>query len=589
MYYRLFLLFKNRFSVVICNLRSPYPPIPNGPYKPLFEFITENWRTQQNPDGVVLPDKVAIVDGSNGLQRTFQEYYTTTTGLAGTMFVDMLDNIEDSQSVPTVAIFCPNHVDYLPICLSIALCGAKMTPINPLYTLPELTRVIECSRPTIVIAHVSKLDITLQAMKQSKNIVEHVIVVTDDGGTENATSPYGTIPLNSLRHHTSTRYSSAPNLKDTTDTYPCNIPYSSGTTGLPKGVCLTHASLVANLLQTYIMERDVFLPHHKLICPLPFYHMYAYAVSMLYTAWQGQTIITTSSRFDLEQFCSLVEQYQPERAHLVPPIIIGLGKSPVVEKYNLSSLQIIVSAAAPLSSETELAAQNRIGENCRIKQFWGMSETSPIGMMNADHNIKSGSVGPLVASTMGKIIHPETGKSLGPNQSGEFVLKGPQVMMGYYEDIDKTAECMSDSGWLRTGDVAHYDDDGYFYITDRIKEIIKVNGLQVAPAELESLLLTHPKVADVAVISIPDEQCGELPRAYIVLKEPIRNAGSPHESSLIYEKEIYDWVKERVAPYKRLKGGIVFTSTIPKSASGKILRRILKDEYDTTLPRLSEA
>jgi acyl-CoA synthetase (AMP-forming)/AMP-acid ligase II len=200
-----------------------------------------------------------------------------------------------------------------------------------------------------------------------------------------------------------------------------------------------------------------------------------------------------------------------------------------------------------------------------------MSELSPIGTLNSDFNSKTGSVGQLVSNTFGKILN-ENGKTLGPNESGELCLKGPQVMMGYLDDPDKTAECLSKSGWLRTGDVAHYDEDGFIYVTDRIKELIKVNAYQVAPAELEELLLNHEMVKDVAVIQKPDEACGELPRAYIVLKE---NCEKAHEEM---EKEIYDWVKERVVPYKRLDGGIVFIEEVPKSASGKILRRILRDE-----------
>merc|ERR1712151_1045580 len=159
----------------------------------------------------------------------------------------------------------------------------------------------------------------------------------------------------------------------------------------------------------------------------------------------------------------------------------------------------------------------------------------------------------------------------GPNEPGELLIKGPQVMMGYLDDPDKTAECLSDSGWLRTGDVSYYDEDGYFYITDRIKELIKVRGFQVAPAELEELLLSNELVNDVAVIQIPDEESGEPPRAYIVLKEE----ADDEEAT---KSKIYEWVKERVAPYKRLDGGIFFTDIIPKSASGKILRRILRDE-----------
>jgi 4-coumarate--CoA ligase len=197
-----------------------------------------------------------------------------------------------------------------------------------------------------------------------------------------------------------------------------------------------------------------------------------------------------------------------------------------------------------------------------------MSELSPIGTICPDWNIKSGAIGPVVSDTVAKIIDPE-GASLGPNQSGELLLKGPQVMMGYLNDPVRTAECLSPSGWLRSGDVAHYDEEGNFYITDRIKELIKVRGYQVAPAELEEVLLSHPAIQDATVIPFPDEVSGELPRAYIVLKP---------DATDTTENDVYDYVKQNVAPYKRLEGGVVFTDAIPKSASGKILRRVLRDQ-----------
>ncbi len=290
---------------------------------------------------------------------------------------------------------------------------------------------------------------------------------------------------------------------------------------------------------------------------------------MLYCAWQGQQVITLSGRFDLETFCRLVQEHRPERAHLVPPILVGLAKHPVVDQYDLTSIRCIMSAAAPLGLATEQAVKARIG--CEIKQGWGMSELSPIATINSDYNIKPGSVGQLSPSTYGKIID-EDGVSLGPHQDGEILIKGPQVMMGYLDDPDKTAECLSKGGWLRTGDVAHYDEEGYFFITDRVKELIKVRGFQVAPAELESLLLTHEHVRDAAVIPVPCEEAGELPRAYVVLEDT-------DEAKKLASADLYQWIKDRVAPHKRLNGGVVFTDTIPKSASGKILRRLLRDQY----------
>jgi acyl-CoA synthetase (AMP-forming)/AMP-acid ligase II len=306
-----------------------------------------------------------------------------------------------------------------------------------------------------------------------------------------------------------------------------------------------------------------------LLSPLPFFHIYGMLVSMLYSGWKGNPVLTMSGRFDFVLMLEMIKEYEPSHAHLVPPIILALAKHPIVDQYDFNCLKTIISAAAPLGRETQDAVAERLG--CVVKQAWGMSELSPIGTVTSNFNNKTGSVGPLVPNTYGKILD-ESGKTLGPNEVGELAIKGPQVMMGYLDDPDKTKECLSSSGWLRTGDVAYYDDDGFIYITDRIKELIKVRGFQVAPAELEELLLGHELVNDVAVIQIEDEESGELPRAYIVLKE---DCEKPHEEA---EKEIYEWVKDQVAPHKRLDGGIVFTDTIPKSASGKILRRLLRDE-----------
>lgn len=305
----------------------------------------------------------------------------------------------------------------------------------------------------------------------------------------------------------------------------------------------------------------------KIYSPLPYFHIYGLMASLMYSGWKGNELITTSDRFDLETFCQLVEEHRPERAHIVPPIILGLGKHPVVDKYDMSSLKMIVSAAAALGTDTEEMTKKRLGAN--IKQGWGMSELSPLGTLNSDFNMKTGSIGPLMPSTYGKIID-DTGKSLGPNQPGELLIKGPQVMLGYLNEPEKTDECLSDGGWLRTGDRAYYDEDGFFYFSDRIKELIKVRGFQVAPAELEELILQNENVQDVAVVEIPDEVSGELPRAYVVLKP----TADPDKVTEDYLKE---WVKERVSPYKRIEGGVVFTDVIPKSASGKILRRLLRD------------
>lgn len=494
------------------------------------------------------------------MQRTFQDYATSTINMATCLVQEF--GLEENG---TVALFCPNHVDYAPITLSVALAGAKLTPINPLCTVHELPVILQRSHASILIAHTKTLNVALEAAKQCPR-VQHVLVVTDEN--VDAAIPHGVVDLNYLRQYDNEeQLTKTPHMVHrSTSHHPVILPYSSGTTGLPKGVCLTHSNIVANLLQCDQVESIGFPPDHKLISPLPFYHIYAFTVSMLFPAWKGHTVITSSGRFDLPEFCQMIERYRPRRAHLVPPILLGLAKHPLVSNYDLSSLGMIISAAAPLSCETEKAVMERL-PHTKVKQAWGMSELSPIGTLNSDFASKTGSVGPVVSSTFAKVVDDE-GKSLPPHQSGELCIKGPQVMMGYLNDPDKTAECLTETGWLRTGDLAQYDEEGYLFITDRVKELIKVRGYPVAPAELEAVLLRHPAVAEAAVVSVLDDESGELPRAFVALK-PDRH---------VVEKDLYEFVKEQVAPYKRLDGGIAFTDEVPKSASGKILRRILRDQ-----------
>ena len=395
----------------------PFPPIDDGPYPPIYEFVTSHWK----PHGGYLGEQhVAMVDGSTGLTRTFDDYYQTAQGLAYTLQHDMQVH-EDS----CVALYCPNHVDYAPMALGVALVGARMTPINPLYTATELEMVLVKSRSSVLLVHESKLELALETIKSCPR-VKHVIVVTDD---PNQAVPEGTLRLSDLHHNKQhPMHTTSHEIHHKTETHPVLLPYSSGTSGAPKGVCLTHSNIVANLLQIEQAEGLAFAPHHTLISPLPFFHIYAFTMSMLYCAWKGQTVVTMSGRFDLATFCRLVQEHQPQRAHLVPPILIQLAKNDdIVSQYDMSSLQMIVSAAAPLGLDVEQAVRQRL--DCQVKQGWGMSELSPIGTINSDFNSKSGSIGPVVSSTAAKVVD-EKGKSLGPNTHGELMIHGPQVMLG---------------------------------------------------------------------------------------------------------------------------------------------------------------
>jgi acyl-CoA synthetase (AMP-forming)/AMP-acid ligase II len=275
-------------------------------------------------------------------------------------------------------------------------------------------------------------------------------------------------------------------------------------------------------------------------------------------------------KFDLEQFLKTIQDYGITRAHLVPPIVLALAKHPIVDQFNLSSLKRITCGAAPLSEDTAQKAAQRLG--CVVKQGYGMTEASPVTHINPDEpgKVRGGAAGVTIRNTETRIVDYETGKDLAVDEVGEVWVRGPQVMKGYLNQPEATARTVDTEGWLHTGDIGRMDADGNLFIVDRLKELIKYKGFQVAPAELEAVLLSNPAIADAAVIPSPDEEAGEVPVAYVVLKGEIT------------PQAIMDYVAERVAPHKKLRR-IVITQQIPKSASGKILRRILVQQENAEI------
>jgi 4-coumarate--CoA ligase len=295
--------------------------------------------------------------------------------------------------------------------------------------------------------------------------------------------------------------------------------------------------------------------------------------------YNGITAIVME-RFELEQFCQYVQEYKITYAWVAPPVIVGLGKHPAVDKYNLSSLRMMTSGAAPLTRELVETTSARI--KVGIKQGYGLSETSPTTHRQAwaDWNKYIGSVGKLFPNMEAKYMTtPEDGsdpEEVGVGEVGELYMRGPNIFLGYHNNPKATAECLSPDGWFRTGDVGYQDKDGNFYITDRVKELIKYKGFQVPPAELEGLLLDNEVIDDVAVIGVySDEQSSEVPRAYIVRSAKSKASG---RSDADEAANIINWMHKEVAQHKRLRGGVRFIDTIPKSASGKILRAVLKEQ-----------
>lgn len=487
------------------------------------------------------PDKPALIDGPSGRTITYGQLAGAVHLVASSL------TARGFKKGDVFAIYSPNVPEYAIAFHAVSLIGGINTTANPLYTAEELTFQLNDSGAKYLLTVPMFLDKALEAAKNSK--VEEVFVF---GEAEGAT-PFAALLKSDGKV-------APPEIDARNDLVV--LPYSSGTTGLPKGVMLTHMNLVANILQTVPVEK--ISSDDVLVGILPFFHIYGMLVIMNASLYHGATVITMP-RFDMEQFLQLIQQHKISRAHLVPPIVLGLAKHPIVDKYDVSSLKVIISGAAPLGPELTQACSARL--NCLVKQGYGLTETSPVTHIDLDdaEKIKPGSIGMPIPNTEVRVVDAIEGKDLDKNEPGEVWIRGPQVMKGYLNNPEATARTIDSDGWLHTGDVGYVDDDGYFYIVDRVKELIKYKGMQVAPAELEAVLLSHPAIADAAVIPVPDEEAGEIPKAFVVLK----GETTP--------EEIMAFVAGKVAPHKKVRQ-LEVVQQIPKSASGKILRRILVDQ-----------
>jgi len=338
--------------------------------------------------------------------------------------------------------------------------------------------------------------------------------------------------------------------------------FSSGTTGLPKGVELTNRAVVAHLAQ--LEPVLTFGTRDTVLAVAPMYHCMGLITVVAHALTQGATVVTMM-RFDFEAFLQTMQDHRVTATIIAPPIALGLARHPAVDGYDLSALRWMGCGAAPLDAQVEEACARRLG--CGFGQGYGMSEaTATITAPDVDYpgGIVPGTVGVLLPGTEARVIDPETGADIGVDSEGELLIRGPQVMRGYRGRPDATAATIDADGWLHTGDLGMVDADGRVSITDRLKELIKVKGFQVAPAELEGLLCGHPAVADAAVVGIPDEAAGEVPKAFVV---------APGQ---VDPDELMGWVAERVAPHKRVRA-VELVDEIPKLPSGKILRRVLRE------------
>ena len=497
-----------------------------------------------------IQDKAALIDCPTGRTLTYAQLEDAVRRTAASLAK------KGFKKGDVFGIFSTNCPEYAIAFHAVAMLGGINTTLNPLYTAEEAAHQLNDAGARFLVTAPLFVEKARTAARQSK--IEELFVFGE--------AEEGATPFDSLLESNG----DVPQVEINPREDFVALPYSSGTTGLPKGVMLTHYNLVANMRQMDGLE--YFHRHDTLLCVLPLFHIYGLVVVLNMGLHQGSTIVTMP-RFDLEQFLSLIQKYRVTLSHIVPPIVLKLAKDPMVEKYDLSSLKMVFCGAAPLGPELTRQCLERIG--CGVRQGYGMTETSPVTHSSpADPaKMKLGSVGPPAPNTECKLVDPGSGEELGPNQEGELCVRGPQVMKGYLNNLEATARTIDTDGWLHTGDVGYADEDGHFYIVDRVKELIKYKGFQVAPAELEAILLTHPAVADAAVIPYPDDEAGEVPKAFVVLK------GESTSEALM------DFVAARVAPHKKIRV-LEFIDQIPKSASGKILRRVLKERDKTQSAKL---
>ncbi|XP_005111972.1 4-coumarate--CoA ligase [Aplysia californica] len=453
-----------------------------------------------------------------------------------------------------ILVFSTNQIDFTVLQLASSCLGLWFSPANPQYTPMELNRQMNHSGAISIFALDSLAGVVDQALdcKDLPHNIKSKYVFGDVPGYT---------PFSSLLEDDGSVYPEV-SIDPLNDVF--TLPYSSGTTGLPKGVMLTNHNCFANVLQSG--AGLPITPNDRALGLLPLYHIYGMVV-VQFGVLSGGGHLFYVPKFEAHSCLKCIQDNKINLAHLVPPLVVFLAKNPVVSEYDVSSLQRIYSGAAPLGQDVSFACLKRHPDLQSLNQVYGLTETSPL--VTIDSKELPGSIGQLTVNTLGKVADVNSFEALPPGQVGELCVKGPQVMKGYFNNQKATDEMIDSDGWLHTGDIVYAEESGAFYAKDRIKELIKYKGSQVAPAELEDLLQGHSDVQDAAVIGVADEMAGELPKAFIVKKS----------GSNVTEEEIKKFVEERVAHTKKLRGGVQFVDNIPKNPSGKILRRVLKTTY----------
>lgn len=539
--------------------RSKLPDIPIPKHLPLHSYVFQ--------DKHHLSSKPCIINGTTGDIYSYADVELKARRVASGL------NKLGVQQGDVIMLLLPNSPEYVFAFLGASFRGAMTTAANPFFTPAEILKQAKASKAKLIITLACYYD-KVKDLSSSSSSAGH-------GDVHDIKLMCVDSPPDPSCLHFSELLQADENDMPEVDIDPNDVvalPYSSGTTGLPKGVMLTHKGLVTSVAQQVDGENPnlYYSSDDVVLCVLPLFHIYSLN-SVLLCGLRAGAAILMMNKFEIVSLLGLIEKHKVSIAPIVPPIVLAIAKFPDLDKYDLSSIRVLKCGGAPLGKELEDTVRAKF-PNVTLGQGYGMTEAGPVLTMSLafakqPFEVKPGGCGTVVRNARLKIVDPETGASLPRNQPGEICIRGDQIMKGYLNDPESTRATIDKEGWLHTGDIGFVDDDEELFIVDRLKELIKYKGFQVAPAELEALLVTHPSVSDAAVVPMKDEAAGEVPVAFVVRSK----------NAQITEDEIKQFISKQVVFYKRLNR-VFFIEAIPKSPSGKILRKDLRAKLATGFP-----